>query len=309
MPHDEGYSGFAPGSHPSARAAAMRHALQPSERQVITLLLEHAEEAIEWTAQEVAERAGVGRTTVMRTCQTLGYRGYPQLRVALAAELGASQSPRAAGAQPAVATAQSAAEAEARAGSALSEISADVAEAALALGSSTGMLDERSVELAVSAIAGAQRVLVVANGLSAVVASALSMRLTAHGRHAEFIADSLAQQIAARHLSGGDACIVVSGSGANDTSLGAAAAAAAAGATVIAITSFRASALTDAASLSLVIAPAGVTFRSELEHASRVSLMLFAEALVRAVSRATGDPARSARAHTLEVISEHLEEQ
>lgn len=316
MLHDEGYGGFAPGSHPSARAVAMRHAVLPSERQVIDLVLEHAEAAIEWTAQEVAERAGVGRTTVMRACQTLGYRGYPQLRVALAAELGASQSPqRGGGAAGLAAEAEAGARAGVRAGaapvagSALSEISADVAEAALALGSSTGMLDERSVELAVSAIAGAQRVLVVANGLSAVVASALSMRLTAHGRHAEFIADSLAQQIAARHLSGGDACIVVSGSGANDTSLGAAAAAAAAGASVIAITSFRASALTDAASLSLVIAPSGVTFRSELEHASRVSLMLFAEALVRAVSRATGDPARSARAHTLEVISEHLEEQ
>lgn len=298
----------------------MRHALQPSEQQVIELLLAHAEAAVEWTAQELAERAGVGRTTVMRACQTLGYRGYPQLRVALAAELGASQSGlgtlqpvgahsgrvHAGGGDAGGVDADSS---DVGSGSALGEIAADLAESAAALASSAGMLDEGAVDRAIATVAGAGRVLVVANGLSSVVASALSMRLTAQGRHAEFIADSLAQQIAARNLAEGDACIVVSGSGANDASLSAAAAAATAGATVIAITSFAASALTEAAALSLVIAPAGVTFRSELEHASRVSLMLFAEVFVRAVGRATGDPARDARAHTLEVISEHLEEQ
>lgn len=293
--HDEA-GGFAPGAQPTARAAAMTHALHPSERQVVELLLAHAEAAIEWTAQEVAERAGVGRTTVLRACQSLGYRGYPQLRVALAAELAGAraQAGRLGAGTPH--------------GGVLAEMAADVAESARALSSSTGMLDERSVTAAVAAISTAGRVLVVANGLSSVVASALSMRLTSHGRHAEFIADSLAQQIAARNLANGDVCIVVSGSGANDASLAGASAAAAAGANVIAITSFAASALTELASLALVIAPAGVTFRHELEHASRVSLMLFAEVLVRAVSRATGDPARSARAHTLEVISEHLED-
>lgn len=280
---------------PSARAAAMVHALQPSERQVIELVTASPTAAIEWTAQEVAERAGVGRTTVMRACQSLGYRGYPQLRVALAAELGAAQAAGGrvgpAGGEP----------------SALDRIVHEIGETARSLVASASMLDGEAIDGAVGRIAGAQRVLVVANGLSSAVASGLAMRLSSHGRHAEFIADSLAQQISARHLSVRDVCVVVSGSGANDASLRAAAAAGAAGASVIAITSFAASALTEAADLALVIAPSGVTFRDELEHASRVSLLLFAEVLVRAVVRAAGGRAQSAHAHTLEVISEHLE--
>lgn len=280
---------------PTTRGAALAHALQPSERQVIELVLASPAAAIEWTAQEVAERAGVGRTTVLRACQSLGYRGYPQLRVALAAELGAGGLPSGRG------------RGEGQDDSLTAFIAESIAQTARGLHASASLLDERATLAAVRAIIAAGRLLVVANGLSAAVATVLSMRLTSHGRPAEFIADSLAQQISARHLRPDDVCVVVSGSGANDTTLAAAAAAGEAGATVIAITSFAQSALTAAAELSLIVASPGTTFRGELEHASRVSLMLFAETLVQAVVRHTGDAATSAHTRTLRVISEHLQ--
>ncbi|HBS74089.1 MAG TPA: MurR/RpiR family transcriptional regulator, partial [Microbacterium sp.] len=72
---------------PSARVAALAPSMQPSERRVAEAIAADIESAIDRSAQELAEAVGVGRATVIRTAQTLGYDGYPQLRVALAREL------------------------------------------------------------------------------------------------------------------------------------------------------------------------------------------------------------------------------
>ncbi|MEO7126253.1 MAG: hypothetical protein ABI382_06195 [Nakamurella sp.] len=71
----------------SARAATLAPSLPPSERRVVNTLLADLSGVVDCTAQELAERAGVSRASVIRTAQTLGYDGYPQLRVALAREL------------------------------------------------------------------------------------------------------------------------------------------------------------------------------------------------------------------------------
>ncbi len=165
------------------------------------------------------------------------------------------------------------------------------------------------VSSAVADVAGASRLLVVANGLSAPVASDLAMRLTAVGRPAEVIADAIAQQqIAARQLSTADVCIVVSGSGANAASVRAAEAARSAGARVLALTSFASSPLADRADRSLVITPTGVSFREELGHTSRVAHAAFVEAFVDAVAGVLGERARVVRAHVLGILSDNLDD-
>lgn len=282
---------FAPSAPPTVRIAAVRNTLQPAERRVAELILDSADAVVEWTAQELADRAGVGRATVVRACQGFGYRGYPQLRVALAAELGGGSGEGAVDHGPGV----------------LGRMRGEIDRLAASLPALASLLDPATVDAAVAATASARRVLVLANGLSSPIASDLAMRLTAAGRPAEFIADAIAQQIAARHLTEQDVCVIVSGSGANEASLRVATAAARGGATVVALTSFASSALTDAASLSLVITPAGVSFREELQHASRVAFLVFAEVFAAAVTSARGDAAVQARAHALEVVSDNLD--
>lgn len=282
---------FSPSAPPTARIAAVLNTLQPAERRVAELIVETSDAVVEWTAQELADRAGVGRATVVRTCQTVGYRGYPQLRVALAAELGgAPESTSDHG--PGV----------------LGRMRGEIDRVASSLPALASLLDPDAVDDAVRVAASARRLLVLANGLSSPIANDLAMRLTASGRSAEFIADAIAQQIAARHLTADDVCLVVSGSGANEASLRVATAAARGGATVIALTSFASSALTEVASLSLVIAPTGVSFRDELEHTSRVAYLVFAEVFAAAITAARGDEAVQARAHALEVVSDNLGE-
>lgn len=272
----------------TACIAAVRNSLQPSERRVADLIVDEPDAVIELTAQQIADRVGVGRSTVVRACQTFGYRGYPQLRVALAAERGArAVTPVAAGDGP------------------LGGIRAAIDRVADDLRAATSLLEPATVSTAVDAVVGAGRVLVVASGLSAPVASDLAMRLTAVGRPAETLGDPIGQQIAARHLSPADACLVISGSGANEASLRAASAARAAGARVIALTSFRASPLTERADIALVLASGG-TFRDELEHTSRIAHAVFVEAFVEAVAHARVDEAEAARARVLEILSDNL---
>ncbi|KTS06444.1 MurR/RpiR family transcriptional regulator [Microbacterium testaceum] len=271
----------------TARIAAVRNSLQPSERRVADLIVDDPDAVIELTAQQIADRVGVGRSSVVRACQTFGYRGYPQLRVALAAERG----------RRAVApVAQDGALGGIR--SAIDRIADD-------LRAVTSLLDAEGVSDAVAAVVAARRLLVVASGLSAPVAIDLAMRLTAVGRPAETVGDPIGQQIAARHLAPEDVCVVISGSGANEASLRAASAARAAGARVIALTSFSASPLTERADLSLVLASGG-TFRDELEHTSRIAHAVFAEAFVDAVAAVRAGEADLSRSRVLEILSDNL---
>jgi DNA-binding MurR/RpiR family transcriptional regulator len=274
---------------PTTRIATVINSLLPSERRVVELILADADGIVETTAQELADRAGVARSTVIRTCQSLGYRGYPQLRVALTKEL--AQAP---GREQDYGT------------SALGRIRADVDALAASLPQITSVLTEDSVERAIGLIVGARRVLALANGLSAPLANDLSMRLTAVGRPTEFVSDPIGQQIAARQLTADDVCIVISGSGANESSLKSARAVQASGASLLVVTSFASSPLVTLSTVALVVAPASGSFRHELEHTSRVPHVVLLESLVEVVAARLGDVARTSRSAVLTILSDNL---
>ena len=276
---------------PVALIATSLNSLQPTERRVAEAILQAPEEVVELTAQQLADRVGVGRSSVVRACQSFGYRGFPQLRVALAAALGGREDALDYGE------------------GVVGRMRAEIDRIAQSLPQAVSVLDEQSVDRVVQGVAAAGRVLIVANGLSAPIASDLSMRLTAIGRPAEFVPDAIAQQISASTLHAGDVCVVVSGSGANEASLRAARAvrdAAGRAATIVALTSFAASALTALADESIVIAPAGQSFRDELEHTSRVAHAVFVEVFVGAVAHALGEDTRLVRARVMGILSDNL---
>jgi len=275
-------------AHPTVRIATALPTVLASERRVLEEVLHQPERVVESTAQEVADRVGVGRSTVVRACQAIGYRGYPQLRVALAAELAHR-------------------DAEVDYGSsALGRLRADIAALAAALPQVTAVLDEDTVERAVGVLTGSRRLLVLANGLSAPLATDMAMRLTAVGRPADFVADSIGQQIAARGLVPGDGCVVLSGSGASEATLKVARAARQGGAAVVAVTSFRGSPLGELADVELVVAPAATTFQHELERTSRIALAVLVESLVGVVAARTGAVAQATHDRVLDILSDNL---
>jgi len=280
---------------PTTRIATVVNALQPSERRVVELILDDTEGVVEITAQELADRAGVARSTVVRSCQSLGYRGYPQLRVALTRELARS-------AVRAAATAGDGAHGP----SALGRIRSDLDALAAALPRIASVLAEAEVEDAVARVVAARRLVIVASGLSSPLALDLSMRLTAVGRPAEFVADPVGQQIAVSRLSPDDVVVVISGSGANELSLRGARSARTAGAAVVAVTSFATSPLVALADVALVVAPAKAGFRHEVEHTSRIPHVVVLESLVEIVADRLGPTAADTRAGVLTILSENL---
>ncbi|WP_312676562.1 MurR/RpiR family transcriptional regulator [Microbacterium sp.] len=281
---------------PTVRIAMLAPSLQPSERRVAEAIAVDVEGAIERTAQEIADLVGVGRATVIRTSQTLGYEGYPQLRVALAREVAsvpASPSPDSTGDEDV---------------SELAALRAAVDRFAGRAGRTVSAVTADSLERFIAEVDAAGRLLVAANGLSMPVGIDLAMRLTSAGRPAEYVIDALGQQITAKQLGVGATCLVISGSGANRASIEVADAARESGATVLAITSFPRSPVAESADVTLVVAPVDDTFRDELLHTSRAGLMLVTEALVGLLVTRRGTAATAAQAATLSVLSRSLSE-
>lgn len=266
--------------------------LQPKERAVAEAIIANPAAGVEMTAQQLADFVGVSRASVVRTAQSLGYTGFPQLRVALAQEA-ASAAPQA--------------DDSPASESALDTVRRNVADLAQRLEASFAALDEGALERAVALLDGAERVLVVANGFSAPLGLDLVQRLVSAGRPAEFHTDAMAQRIAAHHLGPASVCVVVSGSGANRPSLQAAAQARGSGATVIAATSFAPSPLTERSDVVLLVPPVRPSFRDELLHTSRAPLMILIEQLVEAMLQVRGDGGSEARAAVLELLGDTLE--
>jgi len=274
----------------TARIRSLAPSLHAGERRVADFVAGDLAGAIESTAQDLADAVGVGRATVVRTAQTLGYDGFPQLRVAAAQELSHA---------PAVGSSDD---------TLVGSLRAAADRFAARIGDSIAALTEESLRDAITALDEAGRVLIVSNGLSSPLGLDLQMRLTAAGRPAEVLQDALAQRIAARQLSAQDVCVVVSGSGANETSLAVARAAREAGARVLAITSFARSALVSGSDTALVVPSMSDSFQDELLHTSRVALALVIESLVDALITHRGPRGREARDAVLRELGSAISE-
>lgn len=272
--------------------ASLGPSLQPNQRRVVEAIMADRTATIEGSAQVLADRVGVGRTTVIRTAQSLGYDGFPQLRVALVQELALEQQPQ---------TEESEA-------SMLGELRAGVSRFGAGLAAATSALTEETLRACIEALDAADRVLVVAHGLSSPLGLDLVQRLNSAGRSAEMQVDTVTEQIIARQLGTGSVCFCYSGSGANRTTLDAMRAAKQGGAQVIAMTSFAGSALADIADILLVVPPTSESFHDELIRTSRAALMLVTEQLLDLLTEYRGDRGREARLTSLSMLGAALQE-
>jgi len=279
-----------PDAPPTARIAALAPSLQPSERRVAEVIAGDVARAVDMTAQELADAASVGRASVIRTAQSLGYDGYPQLRVALARQRAFDSDP------------------VASEDGNLGIVRAAMDKFARALPHTAATLTADVVDACVDALDHASRVVISANGLSAPLGYDVALRLTTAGRPVEYVPDPMAQRIAARHLDSTCVLLAISGSGANRVTLDAVDAALAAGASVVAVTGFSRSALVSRATTTLVVPPVTESFQDELVQTSRAGLTLVMEALVEALVVQRGPRGRAARAAALSEVSDSLRE-
>lgn len=218
-----------------ARVRSSATMLGPSESRVAGLILERPNEVVVWSTAELAQAAGTSTATVIRACQSLGFRGFQHLRLELA---------RSAPMRP-------------REDDTVSSNTFDDAVEAVRLAQESVNLSV--LQDAANALRAARRVVLVSNGFSGPPLQDFAMRLSILGRAVEAPIDPLAQQFAVSTLGEGDLCFALSYSGANVQTLRACAAASERGARVAVVTSFARSPIGRAADIVVATGPAAST--------------------------------------------------
>jgi RpiR family carbohydrate utilization transcriptional regulator len=206
-----------------------------------------------------SNRAEVSTGSVSRFAGLLGFTGFRELKLAVAADLPAPPSNRAKDAEP---------------GTLAAYIDEQV-RALLFIGSE---VDELQFRRAAEAIAQARGIDLVAIGSSASIAHAMLFSLTLMGFRARFLPDSAEQPAAAAFNTPDDALIAVSFSGRTRAVVDAAERAAEAGATVIALTCNARSPLMRHAHIALV-ADVRETGNAGREWPFRTALLALSRAL------------------------------
>jgi RpiR family carbohydrate utilization transcriptional regulator len=274
-----------------ARVRAHLGTLQGADARVAEVLLRQPNVVIYKSASELGELAQTSSATVVRCVQKMGFKGFHDLKLALANELAVFEQARAekppAHGDPRLAV--------------LAQITRAGAESVRDAGA---LVDADAFEAVVEALAGARRVLFLGVGTSAPLCQDAAYRFSAIGVLAEAPSDVHVQHVQARLLGDEDVCVVVSHSGSTRETLALVQAARAGGATTVAITSFAASPLTEQVDHAIVAGTRELALQLEA-MASRLAHLALLDALLVAV--AEHDVTRSGAALALyaDVLGEH----
>ena len=77
-------SGLAHGDSVLAQIRSLAASLSKTDRRVVNVILEDPERVVRGTISDLADSAAVSPSSVVRTCQRLGYSGFGQARISLA---------------------------------------------------------------------------------------------------------------------------------------------------------------------------------------------------------------------------------
>ncbi|MEW1939422.1 MurR/RpiR family transcriptional regulator, partial [Dietzia maris] len=157
------------------RIRSILPSLIPSEQRVATEVVENPENVLDLPAAAMAARTGTSAATVSRASKNLGFSGYQHLRMLIARELGARSSGGSVADEPGD----------------RGIVRSSFSKAADALSIAVDSIDFEAFNRAADLIAGAGRVLIVANGGSAPLAHAVTIQFLASERVAEAPADAV----------------------------------------------------------------------------------------------------------------------
>ena len=267
--------------------------LQPAEHRVAEVVLKDPAAAAQLSITELASRADTSVATVARFSHSVGFGGYPQLRLALA---GAAARESALGA-PARKPPADLDEAE----STEDIVAAIVHHEVRALQETGDHLDLSALDAAIAAVAAADRVEIFGVQASGLVATDLQYKLIRAGRIAFAWTEFHSAMTSAVLLGAGDVAIGISHSGATLDVIETLAAAKEASATTIAITNFSGAPIVDHADIVLTTAARETAFRSGA-LASRTAQLAVVDFLFVGVARTSLEATTEALARTHQAV-------
>jgi DNA-binding MurR/RpiR family transcriptional regulator len=209
------------------------NAFTKSEKILYEFLQTHIDDIIYMSVTELAERIGVGESTILRFCRKVGYKGYQDFKLNVAQYLGAGQLEKQ--------TDQSQ--------SLMEKVETTLINS---IKKSTLLIEEETVEAAVDLLAGANRVLFFGVGSSGVAAVEAKHRFMRIGKKYDAYTDSHFMMMMASTLQEDDIVVAFTLSGGTKDTVDACRTARESGAKVIAITSYLKSPITKQADLVLL---------------------------------------------------------
>ncbi|MBE3576749.1 MAG: MurR/RpiR family transcriptional regulator [Limnochordales bacterium] len=223
-----------------AEIRSMYPSLAPSEQRVADYVLQHPEEVIYASVTQLAEACGVGESTVIRFCQSVGFRGYQELKLALA--LQHRDPPREI-------------QGDVQPGDGLPVMVEKVTYANLEIIRDTArMVDYQALEKAIDTLVGARRVEFYGVGASGVTALDAKYKFLRVGFTCDAYVDSHLQAMSAATLGPGDVAVGITHSGSTKDVVDSCRIAREAGATVIAITDYKRAPIVEVADITLLTA-------------------------------------------------------
>lgn len=279
---------------PLVRIRSLLPGLARAEQRVANVVLEDPSAVARRSITEVALAAHTSETTVTRFCKAVGVGGYPQLRIALAADTARSQARTSRNLGGDI-----------TADDDLSSVVSKVSFAdARAVEETAEQLNVATLERVIDLIANAARVDVYGVGASAFVAADLQQKLHRIGRVSFSWSDTHIMLTSAAVLKEGDIAVGISHTGATTDTIEALRVAREHGATTVALTNFPRSPITEVSDHVLTTAARETTFRSGAT-ASRIAQLTVIDCLFIGVAQRHLDEAVSALDATRDAVGTH----
>jgi DNA-binding MurR/RpiR family transcriptional regulator len=270
--------------------------LTPTERRIAEYVLAEPQAVVESSITRLAEECEVSVASVARFTRSVGFGGYPDMRLALATELSRSASD------------QERFQVSAGDVSRYDDVATTVrkiafAEAA-AIERTARQIDLDELERCVAEVRDARRIDIYGAASSGLAAQDLEQKLHRAGLVAQARTDHHLALTGAALLDGRDVAIAISHSGRTLEIVQAAQVAGRAGATTIAITNNPKSPLARACDLVLVTAVSESTFRSGA-MASRIAQLAILDFLYTRIAQADYDTISANLQRTLDAVTTH----
>jgi RpiR family carbohydrate utilization transcriptional regulator len=238
--------------------------LRAAEQRVADFILAHPDELIYLTVTELADRTHTSESTVVRLCQKIGYKGYQEFKIVLARDLVEPATAIYAAIEPS---------------DDLATVKTKVFQAnAQALRDTLEVLDEKELQRAVDAIAGARRLEIYGVGGSSPLALDAYHKFVKLGVAAVALSDGDLMAMSSSLLSADDVALGISHTGASRDVTDALGRAKRHGATTICLTHRSSSPITKVSDVVLVTAAQQTAFSSDASS-SRIAQLAVIDTL------------------------------
>lgn len=274
---------------PIARLKSAMPHLPPAAQRLAKLIVEQPDSITSMSIGDLARSARVSEGSVIGLCQQMGAKGFPELKIAIAREIGASR--------------ELLHEDIVRGDSTRDVIAKIAASHRTAIDDTAKVLDPAAIELAVSILRKARRIEIYGIGSAAPIAEDAAYRFLRIGLDVRAMVDSHSQAVSASFAGPNVATITISHSGRTRETLMATRLAKAAGARTICITNIGRPPLLKHCDVALFTAAVETRYRMEA-MASRVAQLVVIDTLYACLALGSWEPSLKAIERSHAVLSE-----